>query len=113
MAAQRAPLWEANEMDPSIGIFEAKDELKRVRCEVLMTPRQFGPTSRIEYFLAISAVSRSSLDPSSPTSLKPAEITTRALTPNLPHSSTTLGTAVAGTMMMARSAFSGRSRIDG
>ena len=48
-----------------------------------MTPRQFGPTTRIPYRRAASSTWRSSAAPSAPTSLNPAEMMITPLTPGL------------------------------
>src|SRR5713101_3785935 len=100
-------------MEPSKGICEANEALSLTSGSVLIVPRQFGPTIRMEYFCAREATWSSSAAPSCPISLKPAEITMRPLTPSFPHSSVTAGTAAAGTTTTATSTLSGKSPIEG
>ena len=64
--------------------------------EGLINPRQFGPISLILYFLIVLMISFVNFFPSSPISVKPAEIRTIPETPALPQSSTIAGTVLAG-----------------
>ncbi len=79
----------------------------------LITPRQLGPMMRIPYSSALATRSRSSWAPSSPTSLKPAEMTTAVGTPASPHSSMMPGIDLGGVTMTARSTCSGTEAMLG
>ncbi len=79
---------------------------------VLITPMQFGPTTRIPEARAFSTRRRSASRPSSPVSAKPAEMTTAALTPFATQSSITLSTSGAGTAITARSSGPSMSRSE-
>ncbi len=59
---------------------------------VLSTPMQLGPTRRIPCLRVMAASAASRTTPSPPTSLNPAEMTTRALTPFSPQASATSST---------------------
>ena len=72
-----------------------------------MMPRQFGPTTRMPVRRASSTTRSSRAAPSSPTSLKPAEMTTAVGTPASPHSAMIPGIEAGGVTMMARSTCSG------
>ena len=65
--------------------------------DVLITPMQFGPRTRIPCRRAMSPTFRSSSAPSRPVSRNPAEITTTTLVPFSPACSMTWGTATLGT----------------
>ena len=88
-----APLWLTNPTVPGAEIPAAKVALRPVVGR--MTPRQLGPTIRIPLARAVSRIWRSSSAPSGPTSLKPAEMMTTALTPAAAHSSTVPGIVAA------------------
>ena len=79
----------------------------------LITPRQLGPMMRMPYSSALATRSRSSWAPSSPTSLKPAEMTTAVGTPASPHSSMMPGIDLGGVTMTARSTCSGMDAMLG
>ncbi len=78
-----------------------------------MTPRQFGPTTRIPCRRAASRTWRSSSTPSAPTSLNPALMMITPRTPAWPHSSTSAGTDLGGVTMTARSTGSPIAETDG
>ena len=98
---------------PGSGILRAKVALMRTFGSVLMIPRQLGPMSGMPAARTASRNRSSSFAPSSPVSLKPAEISTIALTPAAAASATTSRTAAAGTTTTARSAGFGVWRSDG
>ena len=75
---------------------------------VSITPKQLGPIMRALYFLALSTSASSSLFPSAPVSLNPAEITKKALVPMLPIASTASIQDFGGTTRTASSGGSGR-----
>ena len=108
---RRAPLWEMNPTEPGRAIAPAKVALRPPGGR--MMPRQFGPTIRICPARASSRISCSNFTPSSPISLKPAEITTAPFTPASTHSRMMPGTVGAGVTMTARSTGSGTSVTDG
>lgn len=68
-----------------------------------MTPTQLGPTMRTPAVLAAARMARSRAAPSSPVSLPPPEMIMAPATPQRPHSSTTAGANLSGTMITARS----------
>jgi hypothetical protein len=94
-------------MRPLSGMPAAKLALRALA--VLITPRQFGPTTRMPYRWAISITSRSNWRPSAPVSRKPAVIMMAAPTPFSPQSSITPATTLLGTTITARSTGSGTS----
>ena len=63
---------------------------------VSMTPMQFGPITRSRERRAISTTWRSSAAPSVPTSRKPPEMITTALTPRWLQACTSAGTPCGG-----------------
>ena len=79
---------------------------------LLITPRQFGPTTRMLWARANAASSRWSRAPSAPSSWNPELITTAVGTPASAASATADSTLAAGTAMMARSTGAGRSAKD-
>src|SRR5271157_4503090 len=79
----------------------------------LITPRLFGPMTRIRPRPAWSMIRRSSAAPSAPISLNPAEATMAARTPASTHSPIRSGTVGAGVATMARSTRSGTSPMRG
>nr|CCE71174.1 TPA: hypothetical protein PAB1117 [Pyrococcus abyssi GE5] len=109
IAAPNAPLWLMNAIGPNLGLacLSGGLKLQSKPFSMLVTPKQFGPTTLIPHFLALltSSSSRSAL----PASLNPADITTTPLTPFSPHSSITSGTNLAGTAITATSTSSGIS----
>ncbi len=105
MAVMSAPDWPMKLTRPLLAMPAANVALRPDMG--LITPRQLGPMMRMPYSLALATRSRSSLAPSSPTSLKPAEMTTAVGTPASPHSSMMPGIDTAGVTMTARSTFSG------
>ena len=78
-----------------------------------ITPRQFGPMTRIRPRRACSRTRRSSSIPSAPVSLKPAEMMIAPRTPASTHSAIRSGTAGAGVTMTARSTRSGTAAMLG
>ena len=74
-----------------------------------MTPRQFGPMTRIPLARASVTSSRCAASPSGPVSAKPLDTTTRPRTPFWVHCSTTSRTVLAGVATTARSTSSGMS----
>ena len=96
-------------MFPFGGIICENDPFKGV-CESVI-PKLFGPIMLIPYFSPSSVNSASNLAPSSPTSLKPAVITTMFSTPTSPQSRTVSLTKTDGIVIIAKSTFSGISFI--
>ena len=86
IAVMSAPLWPMNATRPRPASVDAKVAFKPDTG--LMTPRQFGPMSRMSWARAWSTSARSSAAPSGPTSLKPAEMTMTLPIPAPPHSAT-------------------------
>ena len=84
-----------------------------IRSIGFMTPRQFGPTTRMPYRRAASSTCDSSAAPSSPTSLNPALMMITPRTPAAPQSATSWGAVFAGVTMTARSTGSPIAAIDG
>ncbi len=78
-AVHRAPDWERKPMFPFPGAPLEKEALRRAW--VSITPRQFGPTTRIPEARATAVSSRSRVTPAPPTSLKPAEMAMAAFIP--------------------------------
>src|SRR5215210_7377302 len=111
MAVHRAPLWLRKATLRGRAIFPAKVALRPLTG--LITPRQLGPTMRILPRLASSRTCCSSSAPTSPASLKPAEMTMAPSTPASAHSRMIPGTVGAGETMTARSTCSGTSRTLG
>jgi hypothetical protein len=110
-AVRSAPLWLTNPTVPGEEIPAAKVAFRPVGGRI--TPRQFGPTIRIPFARAVARIWRSSSAPSAPTSLKPAEMMTTALTPAAAHSSTVAGIVVAGVAMTTSSGTSGSDAMFG
>ena len=108
-----APDWERKLIGPGGGMEGAKVAFMDVSGSVLSSPMQLGPTSRMPSCRVRSASRSSSAAPSGPTSLNPAEITTREPMPLAPHSSTTLRTRSLGTTITARSTSPGTATTDG
>src|SRR3989337_1398213 len=101
IAVHNAPDWEKNAIRPFGGIPFANDAL---RFEfVSISPRQFGPRSLMPRFLAFDRTSFSSLAPSAPVSLNPADIIITAFMPFLAQSSSTGGINFGGITIIARS----------
>ena len=109
-AVHSAPLWLMNATLPG----------RATRCAKVafsprtgfITPRQFGPISRILPRI-VRAICRSSSWPCSPCSLKPAEMTMPAGMPSSTDSAMRSGTVSAGVVTTTRSTLSGRSRTLG
>ncbi len=98
---QRAPLWLRKPTLPGRAIAPANVAFRPV--SGFVTPRQFGPMTRIRPRRACSRIWRSSAAPSGPISLKPAEMMMAPLTPASAHSPMMSGTVGAGVTMTARS----------
>ena len=107
MAVQRAPDWEKNPISPTGGIPAAKVAFRQLL--VSITPRQFGPTTRIPSSRTRVRRAFSSAAPSPPTSLKPAEITMAYRMPLAAQASSAGRHALGGITRTARSASGGRS----
>ena len=75
-------------------------------------PMQFGPITRIPYFLALSRILSSKAFPAGPVSLKPADTIITPFTFARPHSSITSGTVFAGVAIITKSTGSGISSTD-
>ncbi len=103
MVTPIAPDCERNARFPATGGVGAKVAFMDTSGRVFTTPMQFGPTIRMLYFSQIAISSSSRRIPSSPTSRKPAEMTTTPPMPRRPQSSRAWGTCCFGTTMMARS----------
>ncbi len=110
VAAQMAPLCDTSATTPYFGVIFRKVEFIMLLVDRLIMPRQFGPITRIPYFLAISPTSFSSFAPASSTSLNPAETIIAPLIPFLPTSSITAGVNLLGAATTARSTDSETSR---
>ena len=108
-----APLCDMKPTVPSAGRAAAKVAFIRTSGSVMITPMQFGPTTRIPAVRARSRSSISSRVPSGPVSEYPAVITTRPLTPLAIASSRTPLTRGRGTTTTARSIGPGMSRSRG
>jgi hypothetical protein len=80
---------------------------------VLITPMQFGPTTRMSCRRAKARRRASVAAPEGPVSPNPAVSTTAAPTCADPHSSMTCSTLEAGTAMIAKSSRSGMAPTDG
>ncbi len=78
---------------------------------VFMSPRQLGPRRCIWCLLQIFSSSFSRSRPSSPVSLKPAEMTMSPFTFFCPASFATIGTISAGTATTPKSIFSFTSNV--
>jgi len=79
MAVQSAPDCERKPMFPFAGVPLEKEAFRRAW--VSITPRQFGPTTRIPVARAMEVSSRSRVTPAPPTSLNPAEMAMAAFIP--------------------------------
>ncbi len=108
-ARPRAPASEKNPARPLGGSASANVALSRISGAVLMTPRQFGPITRIPLARAVATSARSAARPAAPCSLNPPDMTTSPRTRLRAHSSITCATAGAGTASTARSMSSGTS----
>ncbi len=112
-AMPRAPDWANSPNLPRGGTTGASEALRLTAASVLMIPKEFGPTTRIPAPRARRTSSAWSRAPSRPSSAKPDDTTSSALTPASAHSSTTSRTAWAGTAMTARSTGSGIAPTEG
>ncbi len=109
-AVQSAPDWLRKATEPPCADFAAKVAFNPMIG--LITPRQFGPITRI-LPAVIAATSRSSAMPSGPASLKPAEM---MMPPGMPQATASRrmpGTVVAGVVITTTSGRSGRSASEG
>ena len=100
IAPPNAPPWDMKAMFPDGGPVLMNVAFRPAFG--LTKPRQFGPRMRMPYFFLAAITLCSSNLPSSPISLKPAEIMTAPSIPARPHSSTISGTALAGVAITAR-----------
>src|SRR5471030_3193589 len=107
IAVCRAPLWLTKATLPVRAMAPAKVAFRPLGGH--MTPKQLGPTMRIFDSRAMARISCSSRAPSSPISLKPAEMTMAPRTPAAAHSRMTPGTAFAGVITTARSIGCGKA----
>ena len=105
-----APLWLMKPTEPGRAMVVAK--VAFMPESGLMTPRQFGPMTRMPASCASFSNCRSNSAPSGPISLKPAEITMAPRTPFSPHSRMMPGMDGGGVMITARSTCSGMSEMD-
>ena len=112
-ARPTAPLCDRNPTVPGSGVIDANVPFRATSGSVLITPMQFGPTSRIPHRRHTSTSSRCRLGPSPPVSPNPAEMTTSPRTPLRPHASATSMTNGALTAMNATSTGPGTSSIVG
>ena len=109
-AMPRAPDCEKNPIRPRPGITGDIEALNDASTAVLMTPRQFGPMTRMPSARAWVTRSACRRCPSGPISAKPALMTTSPRTsPRAPHSAATSSAAAAGTATTARCTGSGMS----
>ena len=106
-APQTAPLWLRKAMGPGWAI-TAAGEAFRPR-NGFMTPKLFGPRSRIRPRPASARTSRSSSAQARPVSRNPEDVMIAARTPTSTHWPTNSGTRGAGAMIRARSIGSGTS----
>ncbi len=113
MATPRAPDWLTKPTPPRSAGTGAKVALSEIAGSVLMIPMQLGPIMRTPARRTVSRSRASRSRPSSPTSAKPAVITTRPRTPLAMDSSTAAWTWRRGTTMTARSTGSGIAPIEG
>jgi hypothetical protein len=111
MAVSSAPLWLRNATLPLLAIPEAKVALSPETG--FITPRQFGPITRIFPRRAAASTCRSSSTPAGPISLNPAEMMMAPFTPTSTQSLMTPTTFAAGVTTTARSTFSGTAPILG
>ena len=110
MAVSNAPLWLMNATLPGRAIVCANVAFSPRTG--FITPRQFGPISRIlPRMICVICASRSL--PCSPCSLNPAEITMPAGIPAATDSARTSGTLSAGVVTTTRSTLSGSSETLG
>ena len=98
-----------NAMRPAGGGSGANVASRRTAGSVFAMPMQFGPTSRMPAARHVRTSASCRARPSSPTSAKPAEMTTSARTPLRPHASAAATTRSAGTTSTARSTGPGTS----
>ena len=112
-AIPSAPDWANRPRCPCGGSVGASEALSRTAGSLLISPKELGPTTRMPALRARRSSSACRRAPSRPSSAKPEDTTSRALTPASAHSSTTSSTAWAGTAMMARSTFPGTAATDG
>jgi len=111
IAVRSAPDWDTKPTRPGLAIPAAN--VAFIPSTGFITPRQFGPTTRIPWRRAAARTSRSSSTPAAPTSLNPALMMITPRTPAAPHSSTSPGADLAGVTMTARSTVSPIAPIDG
>ena len=104
-----APLWEINAIFP-FGVIICENDPFNGVCESVI-PKLFGPIMFIPYSSPSFVNSASNLAPSSPTSLKPAVITTMFLTPTSPQSRTVSFTKTERIVIIAKSTVFGMSFI--
>ena len=112
-AMPSAPDWANSPSRPCGGRVGASEALSRTAGSLLISPKEFGPTTRMPASRARRSSSACSRAPSRPSSAKPDDTTSRALTPASAHSSTTSSTACAGTAMTARSTCPGTAATEG
>src|SRR5690606_12117461 len=112
-AMPTAPDCEATASPPARGGSGAKLASSLTFGSVLMTPRQFGPTSRIPAERAIRTSSAWLACPAAPVSENPAVSTTAARVPAWVASLSTPATWSAGTAITTSSAGPGNSERDG
>jgi len=94
---------------PRPGEIGAKVAFSEIAGSVLMTPRQFGPITRMPLANAVTTNWRSAARPADPVSPKPEEMITSPRTDLRAHSSTTAATLAAGVAITARSTSSSMS----
>ena len=108
-AQPREPDCEAKPSGPlSVGLGE-KVESSATAGLLLTAPMQFGPSRRAPASRHIAASFSCSAFPSAPISPKPAVMMQIAFAPCFRHSATACSTPASGTMISARSIFSGTS----
>ena len=110
-AVHNAPDWLMNPTDPGRATVVANVAFMPV--SGLITPRQFGPITRMFALRASSRSLTSSAAPSGPISLNPAEMTIAPRTPFSPHSLIIPGIEGGGVMITARSTSSGIAETEG
>src|SRR6185369_15472704 len=112
IASPNAPLCEEKPTRPRGGVPGANVASSNTPGLVLAMPMQFGPINLMPAPRQTLMSSACRALPSSPTSEKPAEITTSALTPFRAQPDATSTTLSAGTTITARSTGSGTSWIE-
>ena len=108
---QSAPLWLMNPTDPGRAMPAAKVAFSFPFGTI--TPRQFGPTTRICPRRASASTCRSNSSPAGPISLNPAEMMMAPRTPTWAQSRMIPGTVGGGVTTTAKSTLPGTAKMLG